>query len=243
TDGRGNFTEYTVYEADGTMAIKFIYLYNQAGKKIEEQTFFHTGASGGKTLHQYDGAGRETETVYYDRNGAVGWKQNFKYDNRGRRIELIQYNGEVLRYRINTSYDDKGRPLAVETIEFNGTPGGYTSHSPVPGKVIYIYDDEKMTKEVSSYNAAGVLTGRIIYTYDEKGGEIGRRELDADGASKYQEIGWYQNHQLVRRSRGDALTRIDYDAHGNWINKTYFLTQQSGEPEAYRTEYRTIVYY
>ena len=243
TDGRGNITEYTVYEADDTIAIRFIYLYNQAGEKIEEQTFFHTGAFGGKTLHQYDSAGSETETVYYDRNGAVGWKQNFKYDNRGRRIELIQYSGEVLRYRIHTSYDDKGRPLAVETIEFNATPGVYITHSPVPGKVIYVYDDEKMTKSVSSYNATGVLTGRTIYAYDEKGGEIGRRELNADGSSKYQEISWYQNNQLVRGLRGDSVTRIDYDAHGNWINKTYFLAQQSGEPEAYRSEFRTIVYY
>lgn len=47
---------------------------------------------------------------------------------------------------------------------------------------------------------------------------------------------------LVRRSSGDVITTVEYDAHGNWIGKTWFL-QKSGDLKAYRAEYRTIVYY
>lgn len=244
TDGRGNITEYTVYESDGTMASRFIYLYDQSGNKIEEQYFYHTGASGERTVHKYDDAGRETETIAYDRDGAVAWKQNLKYDNEGRRIEWIQYRGDVLRYRILTKYDDRGRSKEQETFELNATPGVYTSHSPVPGKITYDYDDERRTKEVVTFDAEGVLKAKVIYTYDERRNEIKRLEFNADGSPKYQQISWYDKSKLLRHFTGNTFTRFEYDSHGNWIRKTHFLlAQDSKEPEAYNAEYRTITYY
>jgi hypothetical protein len=245
TDSRGNIAQYTVYDSDGTMSIRFVYLYNQAGQKTEEQVFYHTGALGSRTLHSYDGAGNEIETSSYDQAGTVGWKQNLKYDDQGRRIELLQFAGEVLRYRILTTYDDKGRPTQEETIELNGKPGSLRpSHSPVPGKIVYRYDDEKRTKDVSTYDDAGALKGRLIYAYDEKGSEIKKTEFNPDGSPKYQEIMWYEKSRLLRRVRGDSSIRIEYDANGNWITKTYLLLlPNSREAEVYGSEYRTIVYY
>lgn len=244
-DGRGNRTEYTVYEADGNFAIRFVYLYNPAGRISEEQVFYHTGVLGSRTVHVYDDAGKEIETLSYNSDGAIAWKQELKYDTAGRRIELAQYDGEVLRYRTLTAYDDKGRPTQQEIFEFNRTPGALpASHSPVPGKIIYRHDDEKRTKAVSTYDPAGSFKGKVIYTYDEKGSEISRAEFSPDGSPKYQEIFWYEKSQLLRRLRGVSSIKIEYDAKGNWITKTYLLLPpDSSEPETYRTEYRTIVYY
>lgn len=244
TDSRGNITEYAVYESDGTMAIRFIYAYNQAGQKIEEKVIYHNGTAGGRTVHVYDSKGKETETTGYDRDGAVAYKQRVTFDDQGRRIEWLQYVGEVLRYRIFTSYDAKGRVREEETIELNATPGVYVSHSPIPGKIDYVYDDEKRTKEVLTYDSTGALKGRMVYSFDENGSEIKRLEFDANGSSKPQELSWYEKSRLVRHFKGEIFTRIEYDSYGNWIKKTHFLlAQDSREPEAYRAEYRNVTYH
>lgn len=243
TDGRGNITQSTVYESDGSMAIKFTYRYDQSGNKTEEQVYYHTGASGGRTVHKYDDAGRETETIAYNGDGAVTWKQNIKYDNEGRRTEWIQYRGEILKYRTLTKYDDQGRTRKQETLEFNATPGYIVSHDPTPGKITYSYDDERRTKEVITYDADGVLKGKVIYFYDERRNEIKRLEFDADGSPKDEEIRWYDNQKLLRSFRGKNSARFEYDSHGNWTKKTYFLAADSKEAEAYSAEYRTITYY
>ena len=242
-DARGNIIEYTVYEADGTIGTRFVYLYDQAGHKIEEQVFYHTGASGGRTVHKYE-ADKETETIGYDPDGSITWKQVFKYDSLGRRIELIQYRGHTLRYRILSDYDDKGRIIKQETLEFNATSGLPISHTPVPGKVTYEYNDQNRTKEVARYDADGILKERLVYAYDEKGSQIQLRQFDSGGATKHQEIGWYDKDQKFHTSKGQLFDKFEYDSHGNWVRKiSSFLNADSNQPEAYGTEYRTITYY
>ncbi|MEK6334415.1 MAG: hypothetical protein AABM67_05655 [Acidobacteriota bacterium] len=242
-DARGNVIEYTVYEADGTIGTRFVYLYDQAGRKLEEQVFYHTGAAGGRTVHKYE-ADKEIETIGYDPDGSVAWKQVFKYDSRGRQIELIQYRGHTLRYRILSEYDDKGRIIKQETLEFNATPGLHISHAPVPGKVTYEYDDQKRTKEVTRYDADGTLKERLVYAYDEKGSQIQLRAFDSGGASRHQEIGWYGKDQKFHMFKGQLFDKFEYDSHGNWVRKiSSLLKSDSNQPEPYGTEYRTITYY
>jgi hypothetical protein len=57
---------------------------------------------------------------------------------RGRRSQIPEkYN-----------YDDLGRVTEEETLEFNAPPNVRTSHAPVPGKIVYAYNDSIRTKEV-----------------------------------------------------------------------------------------------
>ncbi len=248
-DDSGNRVEYRVYDSDGTLASRFTYKYDAKGNKIEESFYYHTGQFGGKIVYTYDERGNQTSQTSYGADGATNWKTISTYDSQGNRTEWIQYQRDMLRYKVISTYDEKGRMLDNETIEFNAIPNVSVSHAPVPGKVIYTYNDERRTKEVATYKPDGILKDRVIYAYDVKGNEVGRAMFKADGSPNDLVIQFYDNiyepgSKFRGRLSGKSLVEFEYDAHGNWTKKTYLI--QSGKdskPQPYRAEERVITYY
>ena len=200
-------------------------------------------------VYNYDERGNQTSQTSYGADGAVNWNTVSTYDAQGNRTEWLQYERDTLRYKIISRYDDKGRIVENETIEFNAIPNVTVSHAPVPGKVSYSYNDEKRTKEVATYKPDGSLNDRVVYAYDDKGNEVGQARFKADGSANDSVIQFYDNiNELGSKFRGSlsgtSLIGFEYDSHGNWTKKTYLI--QSGKdskPQPYRAEERVITYY
>jgi hypothetical protein len=226
----GRKVEYIVFASQGSVDTRFVYKYDAKGNLIEQQWYAHTGQLGGRLVYTFDEKGNETSQTSYQADGSVSWKSISEYDDNGNKTEWIQYQGNSLKYKILFSYDSKGRVLEKETAEFNRPPNALPpSHSPEPGKVVYTYDDDKRTKEETTYNVDGTLKEKVAYAYDERKNEVGRTVFNADGSVK----------------NGDALLmNIEYDSHGNWTRKTRLIqSEKDGQPQAVHAELRVIAYY
>lgn len=243
-DGAGRMSEYTVYESDGSAGSRFTYAFDAAGHKTEEAFYSWQGRRTGRLVYAYDGRGRLLTQTSYDGDDAVSWKNVNVYGAEGDRTESAQYHGGTLKYRFFYKYDAKGRATEVETREFNAVPSLRASHAPEPGRVVYVYDDEKGTKDVINYDEGGALTKRFLYASDGKGNEAGVVELNADGSPKAREIHWYDNKVLLRTLSGVPDAEFVYDARGNWTRKTLVIRPEGAErSEPYWAEHREIVYY
>lgn len=222
-DQTGRIVEYIVYELDGAAGSRFTYEYDARGNKVEEDFYSWTGKRIGRLVYTYDEAGRQLTETSYDRDDTLSWKVVNSYDADGRPIERTQYQGSVLRYKVLTKHDAKGRPVEQETLEFNAPPNVYSDHAPVPGKIIYAYNDSDRTREVSTYTPNGTLKKSEAHTSDERGNETA----------------WTNAYD-----GGTLLFRFEYDTYGNWTKKTR-LTWAAGakEPEPHGVEYREINYF
>jgi hypothetical protein len=225
----GRKVEYTVFESNGTAGTRFVYKYDAKGNLIEEQWYAHTGRLGGRTVYTFDDVGNQTSQTSYEGNGSLNWKNISKYDANGNNTEFLQYHGNTLRYKMLHSYDSKGRILEKEILEFNSGPSSFPSHAPVPGKIVYTYDDEKRTKEVATYKVDGTLRHKVTHAYDERKNEVGLTIIYSDGPLQSVET---------------RLTNIEYDSHGNWTRKTHSRQpEKGGPPQPYHEELRVITYY
>jgi hypothetical protein len=248
-DDNGNRIEYKVVGSDGTLDDRFTRKYDANGAEIEYRWYSHTGLLGGVTASSYDENGNQTGQIAYGPDNSVLWKNSSVFDGAGNRIEQIRYGGSTLRYRIISRYDEKKRVLEEETMEFNAPPNVILSHAPVPGKVIYAYDDEKRTKEVASYTPDGSLKERIVYTYDDKWNQTGRAAFKSDGTPNYIEIHFYEDvnkpgSRFLGKLSGSPQVEFEYDSRGNWTRKTHLI--QSGnddKPQRYQIEERVITYH
>lgn len=248
-DENGNTIEYSVFDSDGTRAGRFVNKYDEKGNIIEERHYYHTGAIGGKTISTYNENGKLTGKTYLNSDGNLTGKISFIVDGNGQIIEETRYQGETLKYKMFYKYDLQGRILEKETLEFNAHPNGWTSHSPEPGKVVYIYDDEKKTKEIISFDPDGLAKDTSVSVFNDKAVEIEVTTFKSGGS--YDEIMSQAKNitPAVRRKlrgtfAGKIIYQYEYDAQGNWIKKTRLT--QSGEmdkPKPSSAELRIIDYY
>ena len=223
-DDRGNRIEYKVFESDGNPAGRFTYKYDSKGNKIEDGYYYYTGIFGGRTLYTYDEKGNQTSQISYGQGEAVNWKIILKYDSLGQMVEQLQYSGETLKYKIVNKYDDKRRVVETETIEFNAT-GNAPTHSPVPGKVIYTYDDRERTKETARYLPDGALAEKVLFTFDGRGNEIERLMFKADGSPESSNTSTTGTKPLGTLI-GKWVTKYEFDSQGNWTKKQFWFRRK-----------------
>ena len=248
-DDKGNETEYRVFEADGTLASRFLYKYDDKRNKTEEIFYGWQGPRTGRLVYEYDDRGNQLTQTSYNQDDSIAWRTVNSYDGAGHRLQWTQFQNEILRYRIFSKYDDRGRIIEQQTFEFNAPPNTHFPHAPVPGKVTYAYDDEKKTKEVTSYSESGLLKDRIVYSYDDKGNEVGLAAYAPDGVMNETIIQFWDNafdpqSRFRGTLKGNQLSSFEYDANGNWTRKTYLIQPaESDKPRAYRAEYRIITYF
>lgn len=243
-DDKGNVIEQVNYQSDGTLGSRFSYRYDAKGNKLEEIFYGWDGSRTGKLLNTYDDAGHLLTATSYNEDDSISWKIVATYDTKGNKIEWVQHLTGILRYRVTYNYDDRNRIIEQETFEYNKPPNLRTSHAPVPGKIIYTYNDTKRTKEIETYKEDGSLKDKMIYLMDERGNEVEWKTFNADGSTKNTEIHWYDNGKLLRTLSGIATAKFEYDSKGNWIKKVRLIQPaDAAEPEAYSAEYREITYY
>lgn len=243
-DDKGNRVEVLGYQTDGTLSHRQVFKYDADGNKLEELFYSWNGARVGRIVNTYDDRGNQLTQISYNADDSISFRNVNSYDALNNKIEWVQYHGDTLRYRALSTYDDKGRLKEHETFEYNAPPNLYTSHAPVPGRVVYTYHDKERTKEEVTYDAAGALVGRVVTSLDEKGNQVGRAEYGKGGAPKDAKISWYDKDKLLRNLSGKVLTKLEYDSQGNWTKKTHLIQSgDSNKPEPYGAEYRVITYH
>jgi hypothetical protein len=247
-DDNGNMIERIVTESGGSLTARFVYKYDARGNKIEERNYYHTGALGGKIIFTYNDDKKITSQTYYQGENSLSGKSVFIYNKKQNTEQTIIYQNETLRYKILFSMDDKGRILQKETSEFNAVPNQWTSHAPEPGKVIFIYDDERKTKEEIEFNTNGFMERASLYAYDEKDNEIER--IWYESGSSFDEIMQSKDKTLAAQRKlrgifkGKIIYRYEYDAQGNWTKKTrLYQSQENEQPKPQSAEYRIISYH
>lgn len=243
-DHNDRVVERILYEADGTAGGRFTYKYDDKGNKLEEAFYAWTGSRIGRITYTHDAAGRVLTETNYDGDDTVAGKTVNSYDANGRTVEWVRYVKDVLRYKRLFTYDNRGRLVEEETFEFNAPPGVFFTHAPVPGKVVYTYDDKQRSKEIATYDPAGALKTREVRTVDAHGNQVGWEFYNADGSARPTEINFYEQQKLLGKLAGKSHTQFQYDAHGNWTKQIHLILPDGAtEPQPYRADYRNITYY
>lgn len=243
-DHNGKIVEMINYEAGGSFGPRFTFKYDDKGNKLEESFYNWTGAHLSQTTYTYDAAGNVLIQTARNLNNATSSKNVNSYDAKGRLVQWEEYQGEVLRYKKLFKHDDKGRVTEEETFEFNAPPGVFFSHAPVPGKIVYTYDDKKRSKEAATYDPTGALKTTEVRTFDDHGNQVGWEVYNADGSARPTEINFYENHKLRGKLTGKSHTQIQYDSHGNWIKQIHLILPDGAkELQPWRADYRNITYY
>ena len=246
-DDNGNMIERIVTESDGSLTARFVYKYDAKGNKIEYRNYYHTGALGGKTIFTYNDDGEMTSQISYQGENSLSGKSVFLYDKKQRTEQTIIYQGETLRYKILFLMDDKGRIIQQETLEFNAIPNQWTSHAPEPGKIVFIYDDDRKTKEEIKFNKNSFAEKSVKFTYD-KDNEIERVWYESGGS--FDEIMQSKDKTLAAQRKlrgifkGQITYQYEYDAQGNWTKKTrLYKSQENEQSKPQSAEYRIISYH
>jgi hypothetical protein len=163
----------TIFEKDGSVRLKKKFIYDEAGRKIEEQ---HVDAKGKLILSyrkKFDEAGRTSSWSIFDSGGLPLAENQYIYENnRPASIKMKDGFGELVG-TVRLTCDAKGR----ETLrEYLGPDKAKLS-----SEVVY-YDGDLPSKE-EKRGADGAVLHTVSYLYGS-GGELVRRiEIDGHGST------------------------------------------------------------
>jgi len=151
-------------------------------------------------------------------------------DDKGRVIDLRVSDGNPskLWYHVSFKYDDKGRVVEQSTDPVK--LGSGDDDSPIPGKLVVNYDDERHSGEQRFYDTDGKLALHTTFEFDRDGILTKLRVLDASGEEQTgSEIFVDPPHKSSIRP-GNVEWEIIYDDHGNWTERRRWFTPADGTP-------------
>jgi hypothetical protein len=152
-------------------------------------------------------------------------------NDKGRVVDLRVSDGNPLKtwYHVAFKYDDEGRVVEQSTDPFK--LGSGDDDSPIPGRLVVSYDDEKHSGEQRFYDTDGKLALHTSFEFDRDGILTKLRVLDASG--KEQTGGEMfvdpQSHKAITRP-GNVEWEIIYDDHDNWTERRRWFTPADGAP-------------
>jgi hypothetical protein len=165
-------------------------------------------------------------------------------DDKGRVIDLRVSDGTPpkLWYHVTFKYDDKGRVVEQSTDPFK--LGSGDDYSPIPGKLVVNYDDEKHSGEQRFYDADGKLALHTAFEFDHDG--ILTRLIVLDGSGKEQTRGEMftdPQSQKVMTRPGNVEWEIIYDDRGNWTERRRWFMPADGTPRMMTRVIRQTITY
>jgi hypothetical protein len=146
-------------------------------------------------------------------------------------------------YRVTFKYDDKNRVVEQNTDPFK--LGSGDDYSPVPGKLVVEYNDEKHSGQQKFFDTDGKLALHTIFSFDPDGVLTSLHVLDSSGK---EQVGGEtfidpQTHKATTHP-GNVEWEIIYDTHGNWTERRRWFTPDDGSPRIMtRLIRQTITYW
>ena len=202
-----------------------------------------------------DGVFSFTE-IKYDRNIVVkstldanrrkAYEQDQLLDGSNRVIDLKvsdMNEGQLkLWYHVTFKYDEKGRVVEQHTDPFK--LGSGDDYSPIPGKLIVRYDDEKHTGEQELYDIGGKQVLHTRFAFDRDGIPTKFSVLDASGKDGTGSELFVDPTTHKSSSRpGNVEWEVIYDDHGNWTERRRWFTPADGSPRIMKMLVRQNIIY
>ncbi len=206
-DAQGRLTERIqggLETSHGLWPLRFLYSYDQAGRRIAEAVRDGRGELVKETRFAYDDGNRSAEVATWS-DGTFENASFYEHDQAHRRTRGLHYNALQVINRNLFAYDGTGR-LMRERFERNyrydagGNQVVRSDRFDVGYEVAMRYDDNGRIREKVVFDLAGLTQGRSEFRYDEHGNQIEERIFNADG-----------------RATDRKVYRYEYDAVGNWI--------------------------
>jgi hypothetical protein len=220
-DERGNATESSVFNRDGSVKFKYGWntSYDAKGREAERIFLDANGARTMRSVSRYDEKGRRIEITFIANNGRINHVESFVYDTAGRLGQETHRNAEGTVRNLQTySYDSKGRRTEWIIYRPDGVPEQRTNSS---------FDDKGREIGLTVYRSDGSIALSETRRYDDQGNLRERlRQRDA---------------VLVSRE----TFSYEFDARGNWIKRQIAReTLRDGmSQKEIEVNYRTLTYY
>lgn len=131
-------------------------------------------------------------------------------------------------YHVKFKYDGKGRIVEQNTDPFK--LGSGDDYSPMPGKLVVEYHDEKHSGEQEFYDTDGKLGLHTTFTFDRDGIFTKLRVLDASGKEQTGSEIFFDPQYKSSIRAGSVEWEIIYDDHGNWTERRRWFTPADGTP-------------
>lgn len=167
-------------------------------------------------------------------------------DDKGRVTDLkvSDLSGSELKqwYHVRFKYDEKGRVIEQDTDPFKLGDGD--DYSPLPGKLLVEYDDEKHSGEQKYFDTTGKLALHTAFTLDLDGVLTSLRILDDLGKERHggDTAGDVASHKATIR-RGRIEWEVIYDSHGNWTERRLWSIPDDGSPRVMTRLVRQAITY
>ena len=167
-DAKGNRVEYKIIQPTGAAADeKYLYKYDANGNRIAEELYHKTSLIS-RNENAYDTQGRLISQTIYNPDGSVSSRIRNAIAADGKPTERTRYDGDLLTYKVQYTYDKKGKLAELETtgsyVEMDADAQGY-----VTGKMIYVYKGKDQPKGTLVFNPDGSLREKIVFEYDSHG--------------------------------------------------------------------------
>ncbi len=230
-DHYGQKIEAVTTDSDGNSTSQhYRYRYNEKGRILEECLLDDAGNITERYTFAYNNAGNITERCHTDSQGNFAGATNH-YDEQQNLLETQWYSSDNLRCGRTTYRYEAG--LLLQEVMTTGclVPEALTllpEHDKVVQQVHYRYSQEQTVYwHRHSYYSDGQLQETIEEHYDEQGNPIQQilRHYDTLG-------------NLLCHKQNDNETHYQYDAQGNWVQRTQRLSGEEME-----TLVRNITYY
>jgi hypothetical protein len=173
------------------------------------------------------------------------YEQSQTVDAKGRVIDLkvSDMTGGKLTpwYHVAFKYDNKDRVVEQQTDPFK--LGSGDDYSPLPGKLIVEYDDEKQTGEQKFYDTDGKLALHTKFQCDRDGVFTKLLVIDALGKERVGGETFVDAQHKSSTRPGSVEWEVIYDDHGNWTERRRWFTPADESPKIMtRLVRQTITY-
>ena len=223
-----------VETSQGLWPLRFVYTYDQAGRRTAEVVQDARGAVVKETRSVYDDRGNRSAELAAWGDGTFENVSLYEYDDEHRRVRGLHFNGVRVINRNLYAFDPAGR-LVRERFERNyhynavGAQVVMTDRFDTGYEVAIVYDERGQVREKIVSDLRGRRQGRSEFQYDEHGTQVEERIVNTNG-------------QLTERK----VYRYEYDAVGNWTKETLQWWEITDGREALKESHvreRNILYY
>ena len=227
-DVKGNRTEWTFHNYDGTLDTKQINARDDKGRLIKVFFYKTNGSLDRKQLYTYDEKGNFVVIDLVRANGSPINKQRFRYSDSGKLVkaDLREADGS-LALDFDYFYDATGRLIEVDyyrslRLDYKV----FFSFSYLDHKVFFSYNEKGIRNEGVEYTASGLVRSRDSWVYDDRGNMVETTHDDAEGSF---------NHTTT--------FTYEVDTYANWIRGVVEMRDKAGTVISKDALYRTITYY
>src|SRR5580698_604136 len=231
-DGHGQLSEYRAGQDKEERNHYLNFKYDSNGRLLGCE-YRQSGAEWPFSFTEvtYSGNSIDESTLDEQRRKIYEQVQVVDVSNRVVDLKVSDRNEGPLKlwYHVTFKYDEKGRVVEQNTDPFKFGSGD--DASPIPGKLIVRYNEEKRIGEQEFYDTNGKLTLHTRFTFDRDGIPTKFGVLDDSGKEVTgSELFVDPNTHKSSSRPGSVEWEVIYDDHGNWTERRRWFTPADGSP-------------